>query len=210
MSIGEALSSEDADYVFSQDATPITNDANEPPQFLDVPNGTCRVCGKPASSKYGKYCTEHKGMYDKRKTRHQKGGDSAPRESVKRKSSKDLKADLTASFTMAGMFWSMAPPRVNPEDLRVLFPELNDVELASIRHPGAVLTEQAEVMAESFTKLADQNPRIAKWLEAASQPNGYIGVIMATLPVANAAYAWHKIVVPRVRQYNAEHADAGA
>jgi hypothetical protein len=148
-------------------------------------------------------------MYDKRKTRHQKDGDSQLKYSAP-KSKKDLKADLTASFTMVGMLWSMAPPQIAPEDMQRIFPELSPEDIATIQHPGSVMVQQAESLAGAFAHLADQNPRIAKWLTAASQPSGYIGVIMAGFPIANAALAWHKMVIPRVKQLNQEMTNAGA
>ena len=111
---------------------------------------------------------------------------------------------------MAGMAWSMTGPKISPEMMQRLFPELSEAQLANLHHPGMVLTAQAEQMADAFAHLAEQNPRIAKWLTAASSPSGYLAVGMAVLPVVTSVQTWHMMVMPRVKQFQSEMEAANA
>lgn len=202
MSLKERLdATEDGEPIeeIKQDATPIHDGSDL--QFPDAAPGTCQVCGNPAVSKYGKFCEDHKASHDKRRTA---GGTSAKSKPVTRKATKDLRSDLQASFAMAGMAWSMTGPKLTPDIMVRLFPELSPEQVANIHHPGHVLTAQAEQMADAMAHLAEQNPRIAKWLEAASSPSGYLAVGMAVLPVVASVQQWHMMVIPRVKQLQAE------
>lgn len=194
---------------FEQDAPPITNEGPaEELKYPDAPVGTCRVCGKPASSKAGKYCPEHKATHDKRKQRGKNGPKASAREQEFSRSTNDLKADLQASFAMLGFGWSMTGPKITPEVMQRLFPEMSEEQLALIEHPGNTLTRQSEQIADAFTHLADSNPRIRRWLELASSPSGYLAVGMSLMPVVSTAQLWYGVVIPRVKEVEAEVTDA--
>ncbi|MBS0175755.1 MAG: hypothetical protein JSR64_17085 [Nitrospira sp.] len=201
MAISEILEA-DSSVIFGSDDSPVTAETSDY-KYPDALPGTCKVCGKPAASKAGKYCEDHKKTHDKRGRKP--GSTTKPQES---KSDKNLKADLQATFTMIGFAWSMQGPNIAPEVLDRMFPEVPETVRAQIQHPGNTLAAQSEAIADAFTHLADSNPRIRRWLELASQPSGYIAVGMAVMPVVTSAQLWYGVVVPRVKELESENAGA--